>query len=382
MSYLTPEPKTRRRRRLWPRTMRMRRVASLVSLALIVWVGSTAWSIAAVMQQPGNDPVSARLAEWGRDHNLGFVVTQLETLQYKLNPPKTGGAPDAKLLKPVTTVDTTIGVQPSITPLVTPALAGEGQYKTLQTVNNDAVIQVTYVRPDKVHTSYLAAVVWMSGKQTRFILHPGSTDPGHLQRWKQKPRLINKSGTGLLAAFNSGFKLTDSQGGYYENGRGSHPLVDGAASLVIYKDGHANIGAWGVSDTMTSGVASVRQNLKLLIDNGQISPNIDTAVKSNWGSTLGGTFFVWRSGIGITANGDFVYVIGDTLSAKTLAQILKRAGAVRAMQLDINKLWPSYYWYTPDGKGALVSHKVLNFERPTNRYFTTNNRDFYAVVSR
>ena len=373
-----------RRRRWWPRTMRMRRVASALTLALLVGIGSTAWSVMGAVTAPGNDPISARLAEWGREHYLGFVVTQLETLQYKLNPPRTGGAPDTKLFGSSTTsaVDRRIGVQPPLSTVVTPALKGEGSFKVLQRVKGNALIQVAYLRPDSVHTSYLTAVVWMSGRHTRLVLHPGTTDPGHLSRWKQQPNLPTAATSGALAAFNSGFKLVDSKGGFWSNGHGSYPLVPGAASLVVYKDGHADIGAWGKDVVMTPQVVSVRQNLRLLIDKGRVSPNIDTALKTNWGATLGGTFFVWRSGIGITKTGDLVYVIGDTLSAHSLAQILLKAGAVRAMQLDINKLWPSYYWYTPNAKGSLTSHKVLDFARPTDRYFTPNSRDFYAVYAR
>lgn len=373
--------KRRRRMRLWPRTMRMRRVASVLSLVLVIFLGSIVWSIADTMRAPGNDPASARIAEWGRDHGLGFLVTQLEAWQYSLNPPKSGGAPDASLLK-AKGLNARIGLQAPVPTPVTPSLAGEGHYKVLQSVNKDAILQLAYVRPDAVHTSYLSAVVWMSGKHTKLVLHPGTTDPGHLSRWPEPPMLSTNSASGVLAAFNSGFKLTDSHGGYWDHGRGSHPLVPGAASLVIYKDGHTNIGTWGTDVKMTSNVVSVRQNLKLLVDQGTISPTIDTAVRSNWGATLGGTFYVWRSGIGITAKGDLIYVTGDTLSAKSLAQILLNAGAVRAMQLDINKLWPSYYWYTPDAKGQLVSHKVLDFARPADRYFTQNSRDFFAVLPR
>lgn len=361
--------------------MRMRRVASVLSLIAAIFLSTMGWSLSDTLRAPGNDPISARLAEWGRDHGLGFMVTQLEAWQYSLNPPKSGGAPNASLLNS-SGQSTRIGLQAPVPTLVTPALTGEGHYKVLQTVNHDALVQVAYVRPDKVHTSYLSAVVWMSGKHTKLVLHPGTTDPGHLSRWKQPPILSTSANSGVLAAFNSGFKLTDSHGGYWDHGHGSHPLVSGAASLVVYKDGHTNIGSWGSEVTMTPAVVSVRQNLKLLVDNSQISPTIDTAVGSNWGATLGGTFYVWRSGIGITAKGDLVYVTGDTLSAKSLARILLKAGAVRAMQLDINKLWPSYYWYTPNAKGQLVSHKVLDFARPANRYFTQNSRDFFAVLPR
>ena len=361
--------------------MRMRRVASLMSLVLVIVLGSVGWSLGDSLRAPGNDPISARLAEWGRDHGMGFLVTQLEAWQYSLNPPKAGGAPDTALLA-AKGQNTRIGLQAPVLTPVTPALAGEGHFKVLQTVKHNAVLQIAYVRPDKVHTSYLSAVVWMSGKHTKLVLHPGTTDPGHLSRWVQPPVLSTAASSGVLAAFNSGFKLKDSHGGYWDHGRGSHPLVAGAASLVIYKDGHSNIGTWGTDVTMTPDVVSVRQNLKLLVDNGRISPSIDTAVRSNWGATLGGTFFVWRSGIGITAKGDLLYVTGDTLSAKSLARILVNAGAVRAMQLDINKLWPSYYWYTPNAKGQLVSHKVLEFARPADRYFTQNSRDFFAVLPR
>ena len=374
----------RRRRRFWPRTMQMRRVASALVLVLIVGFGTTAWSVMGAVTAPGNDPISARLAEWGREHYLGFVVTQLETLQYRLNPPRTGGAPDTAMFGASATsaVDRRIGLQAPLATVVTPALKGEGSFKVLQRVKGNAVIQVAYLRPDAVHTSYLTAVVWMSGRHTRLVLHPGTTDPGHLSRWKEQPNLPTSASSGVLAAFNSGFKLVDSKGGFWSRGRGSYPLLPGAASLVVYKDGHADIGTWGTDVAMTPQVVSVRQNLKLLIDHGRVSPSIDTALKTNWGATLGGTFYVWRSGIGITKSGDLVYVIGDTLSAHSLAQILLKAGAVRAMQLDINKLWPSYYWYTPDAKGSLTSHKVLDFARPSDRYFTPNSRDFYAVYAR
>ncbi len=373
----------RPRRRLWPRTMRMRRIASVGVLVLAIGIGSTAWSVMGAVTAPGNDPLNARLAEWGREHSLGWLVTQLETLQYKLNQPRTGGAPNASLFGgTATAAEQRIGLQPPVPTVVKPALKGEGDFKVLQKVKGDAVIQVAYLRPDRVHTSYLTAVVWMSGKHTRFVLHPGTTDPGHLSRWKEQPNLSTSASSGVLAAFNSGFKLVDSKGGYWSKGHGSYPLLPGAASLVVYKDGHTNIGTWGTDVTMTPQVESVRQNLKLLIDKGRISPNIDSALKTNWGATLGGTFYVWRSGIGITKSGDLVYVIGDTLSAHSLAQILLNAGAVRAMQLDINQLWPSYYWYTPNAKGTLVSHKVLDFARPADRYFTPNSRDFYAVYAR
>jgi hypothetical protein len=44
----------------------------------------------------------------------------------------------------------------------------------------------------------------------------------------------------------------------------------------------------------------------------------------------------WRSAVGITADGDLVYVAGGRLSPGELAGALLAAGAIEGMQLDIN----------------------------------------------
>jgi hypothetical protein len=136
---------------------------------------------------------------------------------------------------------------------------------------------------------------------------------------------------------------------------------------------------WGRDFSMSPRVKSVRQNLKLLVDGGKLAPNVDSAVSSSWGATLGGGLYVWRSGIGVTAEGDFVYVIGDSLSARTLAEIMVRAGVVRGMQLDINRWWVSYMWYEAQPSGLLQARKPVQYPRPVNRYQVEASRDFFAV---
>jgi len=52
---------------------------------------------------------------------------------------------------------------------------------------------------------------------------------------------------------------------------------------------------------MTPDVAGVRQNLKLLVDHGQIPATVDQNVNTTLGRpTLGGGYYVWRSGLGVT----------------------------------------------------------------------------------
>ena len=55
--------------------------------------------------------------------------------------------------------------------------------------------------------------------------------------------------------------MKDAKGGYYSEGHVIDPLRPGAASLVIYADGSANVGASGSEVSMTPKVVAVRQNL-------------------------------------------------------------------------------------------------------------------------
>lgn len=378
----------RRRFRRLTLTRRGRRIRRAFLVVVLVFLASVGWSIGQALTAPGTDSISARLAEWGRDHWLGALVTGAENLQYKLNPPKIGGTPDTSVLKeigaaPTPKSDTKIGLHSPLTPLASPALPGEGVFHPVVLVHGQAAVQVAYLRPDAQHTSFLTGVVWMSGKLLRLVQHPGFVDPAQLSSWSQPDTVPPAARAGLVATFNSGFKTKDARGGYYADGHTVGTLTPGAASVVIYRDGHADVGAWGGSLRLGPDVVSVRQSLKLLIDNGQLAANLDKNVESNWGATISGAFYVWRSGLGVTASGDLVYVAGNALSVQSLASLLQKAGAVRAMQLDINVAWISFMWYSPGASPtAPVPTKLVAFQRPANRYFTPTSRDFFAVYAR
>ena len=82
---------------------------------------------------------------------------------------------------------------------------------------------------------------------------------------------------------------------------------DGAASVVYYRNGTIKIGVWGQDVRMTPDVVGVRQNLKLIVDHGQVPSSVNNDVEANWGATLGGDYHVWRSGPGITADGRIIF---------------------------------------------------------------------------
>ncbi|MEI6216479.1 MAG: phosphodiester glycosidase family protein [Actinomycetes bacterium] len=352
-------------------------------LVLVLLLLPVSWSIGTAMLPANTDPTAARLAEWARDHWLGSVVTALEQLQYEINPPKVGGTitPNSFGSTPSATPTGEIPIHEALTPIVSPSAANEGTFSEALNVGGLPIIQVAYLRPDSIHTSYVSSVVWMSGAHVRFEQRPGTLDPGQLSKWSTEP-VLSRSTPDLIGAFNGGFKIRSSRGGYYDNGHTQGTLRTGAASIVVYKDGTSNIGKWGSDVVMTPDVLSVRQNLDLLVDNDQLAKNINTAVESNWGATLKAKTYVWRSGIGITAAGDFVYVMGDALNAYSLANLLHKAGAIRAMQLDINPQWVSFMWFQKSSTGGVVPIKAARFDRPADRYFHPSSRDFFAIYSK
>jgi hypothetical protein len=136
---------------------------------------------------------------------------------------------------------------------------------------------------------------------------------------------------------------------------------------------------------LSPDVVSVRQNLDLLVDNGQVVPAAYNASSSAWGATLGNALYVWRSGLGVTADGALVYVGGPGLDIIDLANLLVRAGAVRAMELDINTDWVNFSTYqpaTPTGLASATNGTELlsGMTGTPGRYFESWwARDFIAM---
>jgi hypothetical protein len=272
-----------------------------------------------------------------------------------------------------------------IPPIAAHPLANEGVWHPIgRWVNGYPSMMAAYLRPDPVHTSLVTGVVWIDTKVVRAVLVPGTQQPGAaLGAWHSEVPPSRRRD--LVAAFNSGFKMVDARGGYYENGRTVVPLVDGAASVVVFKDGTATVAKWGRDVRMGSDVAAVRQNLALIVDHGSPVRALANASLRQWGRTVGNQLYVWRSGLGVTANGALVYVAGPGLSVTSLADVLARAGAVRAMELDINTDWTTFNIFSraPRSPGGLYATKLLpGMYRPATRYLVPDERDFFALFTR
>jgi hypothetical protein len=389
--------------RPWPRRqdpprrrLRDRRWAQVTAGVLIVLVGFVGWSLGNALIQPGGGTTAQRVAEWARGHYLGPLVTLAEQLTYQ--PPRVGGRPSFSLAgpRPPASAAPTAGrtaparVRPGFEVprrLASPAgkpLPGEGQWRVLSSVHGTPAVYATYLRPDRVHTSYVSAIVSMNPHLLRFQLRPGVEDPGPGSYGGVPPVIAPGHRRGLVATFNGGFKIASAEGGFWLNGTERGPLLKGSATMVYYRDGDLRMGVWGPHLHLTPQVEGVRQNLKPIIEDGRIPASIDQNIESNWGATIGGAYYVWRSGVGVTRDGRIIFAYGPALDARTLAGLLQRAGCQFAMELDINPDWTDFMYYKPAGHPADPTPVALlpGQVQPADRYYALTNRDFTAVFSR
>jgi hypothetical protein len=379
----------RLRRRLRQRAW-FRITAGLLAAFLVVM----SWSVGHALTMPGGGTVSERLAEWARDHYLGPIVTFGEWATYQS--PKVGGKPTFPLTSRGTGRPGARHRRPAaraagnsfrppgrLASFAGRPLPGEGVWRVAAVVGGKPAIYVTYLRASRVYSSYVAGIAELNQRLVRFELRPGVEDPGP-GNWKASPDVAPGTRRGLVATFNSGFKISASDGGFYLNGASAGSLTKGVASEVYYRDGHLAIGVWGRAVRMTPDVVAVRQNLHLIVIGGRVPRSVNANIESSWGATLGGGYYVWRSGVGITRSGRIVFVYGPALDVRQLADLLQRAGAVTAMQLDINPEWMSFMYYKSHHHA--LDPRPVNLlptqNQPANRYYSPSSRDFTAVYAR
>ena len=367
--------KRRRRRTLW-------RSALLVLVVLLIPV---TYSYVTTIVKPSSLPLSIRSLEWLRVNHGAWLVDNTERLWYSWHAPAKGG-PALRTLPTVGAAASrlpparrAVYEPPRVAPLIRPALRGEGVWRTTgRVVGGAAPALVTTFRTDPVYPRLVAYVAWFDHTRTQLALYPGRYEPpgasprGPMevppsQRWR------------LLATFNAGFTFRDSGGGFFVDGRTAEPLRRGQGTIVAYRDGRVDVFSWHGGASPGRSAVAATQNLPLIVSRGRPSPSIGDGAL--WGNTLGNAVRVWRSGAGVDRHGNLIYLAADGQTASSLAGALIHAGAVRAVELDINAEWPSLVTYGRGGVGN-ATKVVPNGLQSTNRYLVPDDRDFFAIYRR
>ena len=212
-------------------------------------------------------------------------------------------------------------------------------------------------------------------------LHAGSGEPAG-QAWTYGDHIGASETHRVLAAFNGGFKLSYGPVGFLADGRAAVALTAGLGSIVTYSNGTTDIGAWQ-EGVPASGlrVASVLQNLHLLVEHGVAAPTVHNCIEGCWGGTLGGGPYVARSALGITSEGQLVWAAGESLSPSMIAQALIGAGVVRAVELDINPEWIAGYLYGHHGGVPSAVPVVPGQLGIPGRFLAPYSRDFFTILA-
>jgi Phosphodiester glycosidase len=368
--------------------VRRRRRRTLIAAILLVLLSPALYSYTATMLQPSSLPLGVRSVEWLRNHHANWLVDSVERYYYSSKAPAKGGAQLASLPRvglaahartaPVQARH--LDVWPRrIKPVFAHPLPGEGYWKrTGPFVTGRSPVLVTTFRTEVDYPRIVAYVAWFDHTRTALAFYPGRYEPPSApvrgpmqvpygQRWR------------LLATFNGGFTYIDGHNGSSIDGRSYEPLKDGLATLIGYRDGRVDVRTWRGGRNAGPGVAFARQSLPLIIRDGRLNPALNDS--SQWGFTLGNAVRVWRTGVGIDRRGNLIYAAANYQTVTTLARILQRAGAIRAMQFDINPEWPSLITYSHHG-GLDPIKVVPNVMQSSTRYLVPDDRDFFAVYRR
>ena len=221
---------------------------------------------------------------------------------------------------------------------------------------------------------------WHDGSQDPpASVTPIPADAGSAVDW------ANEGPAGVVALFNGGFKVGDKAGGSVVDGVVLSPLLPGDATIALNARGQWEMGVWGTTTFPTANFhpIAIRQNLPPLVQAGVVASSALAGEWGQWGSPLHAKPLVPRSGLGVDAQGNIVYVasIKGVLPAQ-LGAALVAAGVRFGMALDMNPYWPTLgASFVPLHHAGPLPVQIPYASHNPNMYFTGWERDFFVAVA-
>ena len=265
-------------------------------------------------------------------------------------------------------------------------LAGEGQWSAyLHNAADQVVAYRTFLLPDPMRPDAPVAIVAFDVSRIRLHFVLGSQEPLSpvvIRRTGKIPAEDLQSGK-LVAAFNGGFKARHGQFGVAVNGTTVLPPRIGIGTVAMYDDGHLSIGTWGTDITPAPDLHTWRQNGPLIVQHGQINPHVAENIPGDWGIILNGVTAVWRSGLGMSADGQVLYyVAGLRMTLPVLASTMSTIGADQALQLDINTTNVHFDAILPTAVGLQPQPLFTPMKyQHDDRFLKGDTRDYFYVTA-
>ena len=248
-------------------------------------------------------------------------------------------------------------------------------------------VMVDY-RNVKVGTVVFRAIR-LRARTTLLRWHVGAGDPN---AWRAAPPdagpaidWANEGPAGVIAVFNGAFKQAAKGGGAVVDHVVLEPMLRGYMTIALNAAGHWEMGVWGARNFPTPGFGAIalRQNLAPLVEHGALTTSALTPNWKFWGDPLNENPLTARTGIGLDAQGNLIYVATMTgVLAPTIARALIAVGAVTAMQLDINPYWPILGASPlPLHHNGLFSVQLPGAEHNASIYASGWERDFFVALA-
>jgi hypothetical protein len=277
-----------------------------------------------------------------------------------------------------------------------PAIRGEGVWQSANTPRDRSGRPVIYTTVYRPSVSFPNAIVFMmvvDMSKAFMQYYVGSQEPAARVASSEVESAMQPW---LCAITNAMWMQRHSRGaGAIFRGKALYPMVDGMATLIIYRDGSVDIQEWS-SDIPIDLVRDARQLRHLIVKNGMIVREVlrkgrleDSEI--GLGFLLGGGgrnfegehawYVAHRSAFGIRKDGNLVFAIGHHIGTQDLAKALVLAGCERAMHADANPANIVGNLYLRDSQGNLVTKSKLSPDQTKyalKRYDDGYTKDFFA----
>jgi hypothetical protein len=159
--------------------------------------------------------------------------------------------------------------------------------------------------------------------------------------------------------------------------------------VVIDKDGTIRVRSWRAVAGSVDEMSAYRQTPHCLVELGKRHHDLDeNAYNTHWGAVVGGKTVIRRSALGVSKDGRLMFFgLGDSLTARSLADGMMAAGSFNVAQLDVNHVFPRFVFFkhTSKGKRAVYAATPLcgGFSFAPDDYVKEPMvRDFFYVTRR
>lgn len=196
----------------------------------------------------------------------------------------------------------------------------------------------------------------------------------------------------LLAAFNGGWK---SEHGHYgmkvdgvmlvpPKGSGGARGDEANCTVARYDDDTVHIGPWRTLSPDEPRMRFLRQTPPCLVIRGTPHPGLAVEMTTSWGATEQGDPLIRRSALGTNGARTILFFgLGNSLTARALADGMRHAGAVDIAELDVNWSYPKFLVFH-DNAGTLEASSPfpnIVFDKP-EYVRRRSERDFFYLVRR